>query len=1028
MTEFTDNSLLQLWLSSRDARAFKELARRHSQMVFATCRRILRDTDAAEDVTQECFLALAQHADAPPRSLPAWLHVMAVRRSLNTLRAVGRRRERETKYAEAHQSEQSVVWNELMADVDDAIATLPEEIREAVILHFLEGRDQKEIARELGVSQSTISRRIDMGIEFVRIALRKAAPTVSAGIIAQGLHADAALALPHTLTMSLGKLALAAPGAAPLATTLTIGGSLLVKKVIAIAAGVVVLAGAALYLRPPADVEPQNEPSTRPVQVEAHDPQIPAVETTENPVLENVAAVPAVETPPTAVEVVNLQNSEGTISGRVFDAVTNSPLPGIEVTAQSQLGRPSQEIEKSALTDSLGQYRISELPASPNSTFVVTCKPPIGYRQLIRSKRPMVVFTPAMSVDSVDISLEREVILSGTVVDTDNALVQDAKVLIGGGDEVFVSESTQTDTDGTFIFHGLAPTRGLNAYAQKDSELVSESIPITLPEEGLTDLVLVLGKASTVSGVIVDREGNPLPGYDANASRKPSSSDHWAHVSESNGEGRFEIGGLAAGAYELVAASKAVHIRSSQQKGVTVELAPGQHLTDVQLVYDRMFTISGVVMTAAKEPVADAKVYASSSEFGGGTFATTGDDGSFVITELEDGTYKVTAQAGDKGHAESYGIAAGSEGIEIVMREPHRISGRVIDASSKQPLTEFELTLVSNWDDEPESIRAGSFSKRSDPEGRFEIVEFQTTPSLLAVRASGYATEYSFMDLSGPPYQREVEVPLKAGGELHGFVLNSSGAGIAGAFVFVGPAVTYGDRWATKSADDGSFTLTSFPKVSQRISAYMPGYAIGTMLVDENTDRDEPIRIVLPNGGTVRGTVTFANGTQPVPTTVGIQYDVKHALQDGEVEVQPDGSFAIEHVQPGDAIVYARVNFDADFSERSMLKKNITVIDNGVVTTNFVVLPAAGVLDGMVRFPEGTHPAHVQLNIIVNTQSGSVGKSQVVNTDGRFHLEGLPAGSGTIEINATFQDHVYIKKIVPVEVREGETTSMEIAL
>ncbi|MCH9057310.1 MAG: hypothetical protein IIB55_01640, partial [Planctomycetes bacterium] len=43
----------------RDAEAFAEIVTRHAGMVFATCNRILGDRAAAEEVAQECFLALA---------------------------------------------------------------------------------------------------------------------------------------------------------------------------------------------------------------------------------------------------------------------------------------------------------------------------------------------------------------------------------------------------------------------------------------------------------------------------------------------------------------------------------------------------------------------------------------------------------------------------------------------------------------------------------------------------------------------------------------------------------------------------------------------------------------------------------------------------------------------------------------------------------------------------------------------------------------------------------------------------------
>ena len=56
----TDMALVQRWMETQDAEAFHEIVRRHSAMVYATCRRVLGNAADAEDVAQDCFLKLAQ--------------------------------------------------------------------------------------------------------------------------------------------------------------------------------------------------------------------------------------------------------------------------------------------------------------------------------------------------------------------------------------------------------------------------------------------------------------------------------------------------------------------------------------------------------------------------------------------------------------------------------------------------------------------------------------------------------------------------------------------------------------------------------------------------------------------------------------------------------------------------------------------------------------------------------------------------------------------------------------------------------
>jgi len=89
MNAISDLTLLDKWNSSRDARSFREIALRHSSMVYGTCRRILASASDAEEVTQDCFLKLAENSKRVEQSLPGWLHQLAVRLSLNRLRMNG---------------------------------------------------------------------------------------------------------------------------------------------------------------------------------------------------------------------------------------------------------------------------------------------------------------------------------------------------------------------------------------------------------------------------------------------------------------------------------------------------------------------------------------------------------------------------------------------------------------------------------------------------------------------------------------------------------------------------------------------------------------------------------------------------------------------------------------------------------------------------------------------------------------------------------------------------------------------------
>src|SRR5881409_2765134 len=77
----SDGRLLEDFVRRGDEAAFTALVRRHGPMVLGVCRRVLRDTHAAEDAFQATFLVLAKKADAvrPPDRLAPWLYGVAYR-------------------------------------------------------------------------------------------------------------------------------------------------------------------------------------------------------------------------------------------------------------------------------------------------------------------------------------------------------------------------------------------------------------------------------------------------------------------------------------------------------------------------------------------------------------------------------------------------------------------------------------------------------------------------------------------------------------------------------------------------------------------------------------------------------------------------------------------------------------------------------------------------------------------------------------------------------------------------------------
>ena len=99
----SDSQLLERFLASGSGSGaeFDVLMARHGPMVLGVCRRILRDSHAADDSFQATFLVLVRRAQAIRRreSLGPWLHGVARRVALRARAADSVRREREARVA-----------------------------------------------------------------------------------------------------------------------------------------------------------------------------------------------------------------------------------------------------------------------------------------------------------------------------------------------------------------------------------------------------------------------------------------------------------------------------------------------------------------------------------------------------------------------------------------------------------------------------------------------------------------------------------------------------------------------------------------------------------------------------------------------------------------------------------------------------------------------------------------------------------------------------------------------------------------
>lgn len=249
----TEVVLLQRFSKTGDAEAFREIVRQHAGLVYGAALRILSDVDRASDVAQETFLQLTKDAGMVTGSLSGWLHRVATHKAIDAMRRDAARRRTESRYA-ASKPCAVTEWKDLSASIDEGLNALDAENREILVAHFLEGRTTRQIASTMGISQATVSRRIDAGVTSLRRILKTRGLLVAVGALGTWLSENAVQAAPQALMGELGKMALAGAPAAAASTggsglAQTTGGAVLAgvkAKAVAAAAVAVIGVGSAV--------------------------------------------------------------------------------------------------------------------------------------------------------------------------------------------------------------------------------------------------------------------------------------------------------------------------------------------------------------------------------------------------------------------------------------------------------------------------------------------------------------------------------------------------------------------------------------------------------------------------------------------------------------------------------------------------------------------------------------------------------------------------------------------------------------
>jgi RNA polymerase sigma-70 factor (ECF subfamily) len=169
--QFSDAELLAAHVAG-DPAAFEELVRRHRDRLWAVALRTTGDPEEAADALQDALISAFRRAEQfrGDSAVTTWLHRIVVNASLDRLRR------RAVRYAQPLPDDNDDLPGAVVADPTDhldrretqlvvmaALAELPPEQRDAVVLVDVEGWSVEEAARILDCPEGTIKSRCFRG-------------------------------------------------------------------------------------------------------------------------------------------------------------------------------------------------------------------------------------------------------------------------------------------------------------------------------------------------------------------------------------------------------------------------------------------------------------------------------------------------------------------------------------------------------------------------------------------------------------------------------------------------------------------------------------------------------------------------------------------------------------------------------------------------------------------------------------------------------------------------------------------------
>jgi RNA polymerase sigma factor (sigma-70 family) len=248
----SDWEQMQDYCRNGSEEAFASLVNQHLDLVYSAALRQVRSPEMAQDVTQSVFADLAQsaHRLRADTVLPAWLYEVTRRTAVDLIRKESRRQCREQKHLEmADMNSGSSDWTQIEPMLDEAMESLKQADRAALLLRYFQNKSLREVGENLGLSEDGAQKRVRRATERLRHLLSKRGVTVGTSGLTAVLAANAVQSAPAGLSSVVCSASMISAATIQPATTLGVTKAIAMTTIQKCSIGAVLAAalGAGVY-------------------------------------------------------------------------------------------------------------------------------------------------------------------------------------------------------------------------------------------------------------------------------------------------------------------------------------------------------------------------------------------------------------------------------------------------------------------------------------------------------------------------------------------------------------------------------------------------------------------------------------------------------------------------------------------------------------------------------------------------------------------------------------------------------------